>query len=72
MLSAPASRESTDRGGGACGEREPGRERTYILHLGDCVWVTVTDARFSGTPRQGESILGQLFARLEPDLGGRS
>jgi hypothetical protein len=43
-------------------------ERTFILQLGDCVWMTIVDARFFSTPQQGESVLGQLLARTKPDF----
>jgi hypothetical protein len=43
-------------------------ERTFILQLGDCVWMTIVDARFFSTPEQGESVLGQLLARANPDF----
>jgi hypothetical protein len=43
-------------------------ERTFILQLGDCVWVTVTDERFHAQPVPGEAILGVLLGTLATDF----
>ena len=42
-------------------------ERTFILQLGDCVWITITDERFHTQPVQGESVLGVLLGTLATD-----
>jgi hypothetical protein len=43
-------------------------ERTFILQLGDCVWITVTDARYQADPVQGGSILAVFHGRIESDF----
>jgi hypothetical protein len=43
-------------------------ERTFILQLGDCVWITVTDERFHTQPVEGEAILGVLLGTIATDF----
>jgi hypothetical protein len=42
-------------------------ERTFILHVRDCVWISVTDGDFRADPRPGGSYLAQFSGRLTPD-----
>jgi len=43
-------------------------ERTFLLQLGDCVWITITDRRFHDDPIQGASILGVLPGHITNDF----
>jgi hypothetical protein len=43
-------------------------ERTFLLQLGDCVWITVTDARFHAAPAAGSSVLAVLAGRITSDF----
>lgn len=43
-------------------------ERTFILQLGDCVWITITDSRFHDNPIQGASILGVLPGHISTNF----
>lgn len=43
-------------------------ERTFVLQLGDCVWISISDARYRSDPMQGSSILGVMNGHLSTDF----
>lgn len=43
-------------------------ERTFVLQLGDCVWISISDARYRSDPTPGSSILGVLTGHLSTDF----
>jgi hypothetical protein len=45
-----------------------GEERTSIQQLGDCVWITITDASYRENPDDESAILGSLFGRVTSDF----
>ncbi|MGH2463383.1 MAG: hypothetical protein ACRDFZ_07175 [Candidatus Limnocylindria bacterium] len=43
-------------------------ERTFILQLGDCVWISISDSRFHANPERGSSLLGVLHGHVSSDF----
>jgi hypothetical protein len=43
-------------------------ERTFILQVRDCIWISITDDRFRNDPQPGESYLAQFSGRLSADF----
>ncbi len=45
-----------------------GQERTSIQQLGDCVWITITDASYRADPSAETGILGTLSGHVASDF----
>lgn len=43
-------------------------ERTFILQIGECVWISITDDQFRDDPTPNRSLLGQMFGRISSDF----